>query len=126
MRRRSRRVPALRSSFAGFRFPPDVITMAVRWYLRYGLSCRDVEELLAERGINVDHVRGQPRNTDPDYSMKQPFRKPIPLCGHRQLGRRPGDWDDRWIVCVEGRGGLDWWAPVRRCTRGSGFVCHER
>jgi transposase-like protein len=39
------------SEFAGFRFPPDVITLAVRWYLRYGLSYRDVEELLAERGI---------------------------------------------------------------------------
>jgi transposase-like protein len=33
-----------------------VITLAVRWYLRYGLSYRDVEELLAERGITVDHV----------------------------------------------------------------------
>jgi transposase-like protein len=33
-----------------------VITVAVRWYLRYGLSYRDVEELLAERGIEVDHV----------------------------------------------------------------------
>ncbi|MBG7606104.1 MAG: IS6 family transposase [Actinobacteria bacterium] len=43
-------------SFAGFRFPPDVILLAVRWYLRYGLSYRDVEELLAERGIDVDHV----------------------------------------------------------------------
>jgi transposase, IS6 family len=30
-----------------------VITLAVRWYLRYGLSYRDVEELLAERGITV-------------------------------------------------------------------------
>src|ERR1700736_276490 len=30
--------------------------LAVRWYLRYGLSYRDVEELLAERGIVVDHV----------------------------------------------------------------------
>ena len=30
--------------------------IAVRWYLRYGLSYRDVEELLAERGIVVDHV----------------------------------------------------------------------
>jgi len=56
MRRRSARVPAPRSSFAGFRFPPDVIMVAVRWYLRYGLSYRDVEELLAERGITVDHV----------------------------------------------------------------------
>jgi IS6 family transposase len=45
-----------RSAFAGFRFPPDVSTLAVRWYLRYGLSYRDVEELLAERGIVVDHV----------------------------------------------------------------------
>jgi hypothetical protein len=33
-----------------------VIVVAVRWYLRYGLSYRDVEELLAERGIEVDHV----------------------------------------------------------------------
>jgi transposase, IS6 family len=45
-----------RSAFAGFRFPPDVIVLAVRWYLRFGLSYRDVEELLAERGIDVDHV----------------------------------------------------------------------
>ena len=33
-----------------------MIVLAVRWYLRYGLSYRDVEELLAERGIAVDHV----------------------------------------------------------------------
>ena len=30
--------------------------LAVRWYLRFGLSYRDVEELLADRGIEVDHV----------------------------------------------------------------------
>src|SRR5438552_14913505 len=57
---RSRRYPHLRSTprsaFAGYRFPPEVITLAVRWYLRFGLSYRDVEELLAERGIEVDHV----------------------------------------------------------------------
>jgi len=45
-----------RSAFTGFRFPPEVILIAVRWYLRYGLSYRDLEELLAERGIEVDHV----------------------------------------------------------------------
>ncbi len=44
------------SAFAGFRFPGEVISVAVRWYLRYGLSYRDVEELLAERGVNADHV----------------------------------------------------------------------
>ncbi len=45
-----------RSAFAGYRFPPEVIALAVRWYLRFGLSYRDVEELLPERGIEVDHV----------------------------------------------------------------------
>jgi len=50
------RVAAARSEFAGFRFPPEVITLAVRWYVRYSLSYRDVEELLAERGIEVDHT----------------------------------------------------------------------
>jgi IS6 family transposase len=44
------------SAPAGYRFPREVIAVAVRWYLRYGLSYRDVEELLAERGIEVDHV----------------------------------------------------------------------
>ena len=48
--------PVDRSAFTGFRFPPEVIMLAVRWYLRYGLSYRDVEELLVERGIEVDHV----------------------------------------------------------------------
>jgi hypothetical protein len=53
---RRRPAPVSRSAFAGFRFPAEVITVAVRWYLRYGLSYRDVEELLAERGVEVDHV----------------------------------------------------------------------
>ena len=47
---------AVSSAPAGYRFPREVIAVAVRWYLRYGLSYRDVEELLAERGIEVDHV----------------------------------------------------------------------
>src|ERR1700736_4596006 len=53
-RRRPVEVPP--SGFAGFRFPAEVILLAVRWYLRYGLSYRDLEELLAERGVEVDHV----------------------------------------------------------------------
>jgi transposase-like protein len=35
---------------------PGLILCAVRWYLRYSLSLRDVEELLEERGLNVDHT----------------------------------------------------------------------
>jgi transposase-like protein len=53
---RSRRSIPPRSPFAGFRFPSDVILLAVRWYLRFGFSYRDLEELLAERGIQADHV----------------------------------------------------------------------
>src|ERR1700759_3303560 len=37
-------------------FEPEVILMAVGWYLRFSLSYRDVEELLTERGLSVDHV----------------------------------------------------------------------
>jgi transposase-like protein len=53
---RSRRSIPARSAFASFRLPSDVIVLAVRRYLRFGLSYRDLEELLAERGIQVDHV----------------------------------------------------------------------
>ena len=42
------------SAFCGYRFPDDVITLAVRWYLRYRLSYADVAQWLAERGVQVD------------------------------------------------------------------------
>jgi IS6 family transposase len=54
--RRAGPAPLAPSAFAGFCFPPDVIVLAVRWYLRFALSYRDVEELLTERGVQVDHV----------------------------------------------------------------------
>jgi IS6 family transposase len=58
VKRRRRSAPPVHqlSAFAGFRFPPEVIALAVRWYNRFGLSYRDLEELLAERGVEVDHV----------------------------------------------------------------------
>ena len=56
---RGRRSMLFRSAFAGFRFPPDVIVLAARWYLQFGLSYWDVEELLAERGVEVDHRRNR-------------------------------------------------------------------
>ena len=43
------------SAFSGYRWPRDVIVLAVRWYLAYPLSSRQVLELLAERGIDVSH-----------------------------------------------------------------------
>ena len=84
----TRRRPALvsRSAFAGCRFPVEVITVAVRWYLRYGLSYRDVEELLAERGIEVDHVTV--------YRWVQRFA-PLFADAARFARHAPGD---RWFV----------------------------
>ena len=41
--------------FYGRHFPDDIISLALRWYLRYSLSYRDLKEILAERGISVDH-----------------------------------------------------------------------
>lgn len=43
-------------SFAGRHFPKDIILMTVRWYVGYPLSYRNVEELMAERGVKVDHA----------------------------------------------------------------------
>jgi transposase, IS6 family len=77
---------AVTSSFAGFRFPPEVISVAVRWYLRYGLSYRDVEELLAERSVTVDHVTV--------YRWVQRFT-PEFIEAARPCRHAPGD---RWFV----------------------------
>jgi transposase, IS6 family len=49
-----RRTEQSTSAFAGYRFPPEVIALAVRWYLRFRLSYADVAKLLAERGVHVD------------------------------------------------------------------------
>jgi transposase-like protein len=71
---------------AGFRFPPDVIMIAVRWYLRYALSYRDVEELLAERGI--------PGRSVTVYRWVQRFT-PLLIDAARPCRHTPGD---RWFV----------------------------
>ena len=60
--------------------------VGVRWYLRYGLSYRDVEELLAERGIEVDHVTV--------YRWVQRFT-PLLADAARFSRHAPGD---RWFV----------------------------
>jgi putative transposase len=43
-------------SFKGAQFPKDVILFAVFFYVRYGVSYRDAEEIMEERGVNVDHA----------------------------------------------------------------------
>ena len=63
-----------------------MVLLAVRWYLRYGLSYRDVEELLAERGVDVDHVT--------IYRWVQRFT-PLVIDAARQCRHSVGD---RWFV----------------------------
>jgi IS6 family transposase len=63
-----------------------VIVVAVRWYLRYGLSYRDVEKLLAEHGVQADHVTA--------YRWVQRFT-PLLADAARFARRSPGD---RWFV----------------------------
>ncbi|MGC9668511.1 IS6 family transposase [Planosporangium sp. 12N6] len=75
-----------KSAFAGFRFPAEVIVVAVRWYLRFDLSYRDVEELLVERGVEVDHVTV--------YRWVQRFT-PLLADAARFARHSPGD---RWFV----------------------------
>src|SRR5271169_6242378 len=48
--------PSVSGLFKWRQFEPEVILLAVGWYLRFSLSYREVEELLAERGLSVDHV----------------------------------------------------------------------
>jgi putative transposase len=43
-------------NFKGARFPKDVILYAVFFYGRYGVSYRDLEEIMEERGVSVDHA----------------------------------------------------------------------
>lgn len=41
--------------FRGRHFRDEIIVLCVRWYLRYPLSYRNLEEMMAERGLTVDH-----------------------------------------------------------------------
>ena len=75
-----------RTCYLRHRFPPDIISHAVRVYHRYCLSFRDVEDLLAERGIIVSYetVRQWCRKFGPDYA--------------RRLKRRQGRLGDTWFL----------------------------
>src|SRR5829696_3667941 len=91
-----------RSAFAGFRFPPEVITVAVRWYLRYSLSYRDLEELLAERGVEVDHVtvyRWVQRFT-PLFAGAAPARSGMPPAAGGSLMRPTSRWRGSGATCT--------------------------
>jgi putative transposase len=66
-------------SFKGAHFPKEVILMGVRWYVAYPLSTRHVEELMEERGVEVDHA------TINRWVIK--YSSPLEAAFHRQ--KRP-------------------------------------
>ena len=73
-------------SYHGYRFPPEVISHAVWLYHRFGLSFRDTEDLLAQRGVTVTHetIRRWCRTFGPQYA--------------RALRRRRGQMGDTWYL----------------------------
>jgi len=73
-------------SYHGYRFPPEIISHAVWLYYRFCLSFRDVEDLLAERGIIVSHetIRQWSRRFGAEYA--------------RKLKRREGRLGDTWYL----------------------------
>ena len=76
----------MESLYRGHRFPPEIISHAVWLYHRFTLSLRDVEDLLAERGIKVSYeaIRSWCHKFGPEYS--------------RTLRRRQGRLGDIWHV----------------------------
>src|SRR5271163_2638161 len=67
-------------SYAGYRFPPEVIDQAIWLYLRFTLSFRDVEDLLAERGVVVSYetVRRWVNHLGPMIAAHLRKRRPKP------------------------------------------------
>src|SRR5919206_3819761 len=75
--------PATKSPYAGYRFPPEVISHAVWLYFRFPLSLRMVEEMLAARGIIVSHetVRQWALKFGQDFANQ--IRRRLPRAGDK-------------------------------------------
>ena len=91
-------------SYRGYRFPSEVISHAVWLYRRFSLSFRDVEDLLAERGITVTYetIRQWCRTFGPEYARRR-----------RRRRGRPGDtwYLDELFVRMQGRTQYLWVYP---------------
>ena len=82
-------------SYSGYRFPPEIIQQAIWLYLRFTLSFRDVEDLLAERGIMVSYetVRRWVNHFGPLIAADLRKRRPKPhTIWHLDAGRMVYLW----------------------------------
>ena len=71
----------IKISYSGYRFPPEIIQQAIWLYLRFTLSFRDVEDLLAEREIMVSYetVQRWVNHFGPKVAANLHKRRPKPL-----------------------------------------------
>ena len=70
-------------SFEGAHFPQEIILMGVRWYVAYPLSYRQVEELMEERGVLLDHATIQRGVVKYSAQLAEAFRRRQRLVGRR-------------------------------------------
>src|SRR3954451_1077206 len=76
-------------SYAGHRFPAEVISHAVWLYFRSPLSLRMVEEMLAARGIDVSHETGRQWARKFGQAFANQIRRKLPCPGDKGWGGRP-------------------------------------
>src|SRR5258708_39320446 len=69
--------------YKGFRFPPEIISHAVWLYFRFSLSFRDVEELLAQRGIVVSYETVRQWGLKFGQTYANELRRRRPRCGDK-------------------------------------------
>ena len=70
--------------FKGRHFEAEIIVLCVRWYLRFGLSLRNLEEMMAERNLQVDHVT--------IWRWVQRYAPELNLRCRHELRRTNGSW----------------------------------
>jgi IS6 family transposase len=96
--------------FKGRHFQRDIILWAVRWYCKYGISYRELQEMLAERGVNVDHSTiyrwVQRYAPEMEKRLRWYWRNPSDLC--------PWHMDETYVK-VNGR-----WAYLYRAVDSRG------
>src|SRR5258708_10377701 len=84
--------PTDRSPYRGYRFPPEIIAQAVWLYFRFHLSFRDVQDLLAERGIIVSHETIRQWCTKFGATFAAGLRRRPALAGdHWHVGQVPAE-----------------------------------
>jgi IS6 family transposase len=88
--------------FKGRHFQRDIILWAVRWYCKYGISYRELQEMLAERGVNVDHSTiyrwVQRYAPEMEKRLRWYWRNPSDLCPWHMDETNVGN--GRWAICT--------------------------